>query len=504
MELHNLDYIYNFKNSIRFFVHIAGLDFSTLKCDIDNLSWTSPLSVKIQKNINDNTSVRLIKMPNIINFYACYKTFENADNFYDINKISTNSRLTAEIETGDFTKNAYNIQIHDDFKCLCTYDNLIKLDIKSFYDYIYTHELNLCDISDRYISNQNEGKTNGIIMGSYISLYIAEVYLKKISDQLNTRIREERIKCNYTYFSDDFYFFCDKSDINKVKEIFSNVLLNFNLYRNENKDQIFDYFTYSEYNKIDKYWKKLEYENTSKNNSKPNKKHYYLNHLISYKEKIHDNKIYYTYIMGFFKSKYFENLPSYPTYSLEKTNIHQILILYKNFPESIIYSIKKYSCDPLFVQESIDFFRYHYNKALQETFWEKQLYFYYALVILNDIDFLQKSELLTLVKNSYNQILLSYYVKDSLFNNEEMKELLSEAEDAWFINYNTLCKLSETDEGFDIEKEVKKYLIPKKCKQKNQDNYINFYTKNITAKNYIISDIEDIIENISKYVDRRK
>lgn len=102
----------------------------------------------------------------------------------------------------------------------------------------------------------NFGATNGLIMGNYLSLYFAEQYLMKISQEIETSLAAQGIVCEYTYFSDDFYFFCNKNDNNKIIQIFDSILDKFDLDRNSSKFELWDYEKFNSYNVIARYWKK--------------------------------------------------------------------------------------------------------------------------------------------------------------------------------------------------------------------------------------------------------
>lgn len=56
----------------------------------------------------------------------------------------------------------------------------------------------------------NLGATNGLIMGNYLSVYFAENNLTNISNDIEKEIEDSNIQCEISYFSDDFYFFCNK------------------------------------------------------------------------------------------------------------------------------------------------------------------------------------------------------------------------------------------------------------------------------------------------------
>ena len=48
--------------------------------------------------------------------------------------------------------------------------------------------------------------------------------LKKIGDELEKKFLNKNIDVKFSYFSDDFYFFCDENNKETVKNIFNEVL----------------------------------------------------------------------------------------------------------------------------------------------------------------------------------------------------------------------------------------------------------------------------------------
>jgi enolase len=154
-------------------------------------------------------------------------------------------------ELGEFKENSY-----DEWQ-LIDYDLLIRCDIKSFYDNIYTHYISYDVTNDLYIdkplSHMNHGRTGGIIMGNYISLFVAELLSKKISDRFENRIVEFGLDCNFSYFSDDFYIFTSKDNKDKVIKLFAEVLEEFGLEKNEDKLEMLDYLKYTNEDVIEKY-----------------------------------------------------------------------------------------------------------------------------------------------------------------------------------------------------------------------------------------------------------
>lgn len=203
---------YNFKNSIKHFIDIDKMNFTFEKNEIDKekLAWTEPINFRIRK---ENNKYRILKIPNILNFICAYKKFKNYYNFEDTSNMDERKRLVPNVEIGDFATGAYDFWLEEDFKFLAIYDNLIKLDIKSYYGRIYTHHIEFENNGDEnYLTNLNLGNTNGLIMSNYISLYFAEKYSKEISNDINNMLIKNNIDCSFSYLSDDFYFFCNKKD----------------------------------------------------------------------------------------------------------------------------------------------------------------------------------------------------------------------------------------------------------------------------------------------------
>ena len=191
----NLNNLYNFKNPIRHFLNIDNIILPNDLDDIDlsGLCWTSPIKFRIRK---DEKSYRVLKFPNILNFLCALREFKEMDHFYDIQDIDERKRVKPNIETGDFKSNNFSEKLENDFNSLCIFDNLIRLDIKSFYGRLYLHNLDLKEL-ERYIGNMNNGNSNEVILGNYISLFIAERFLKKVSDDLYEKFYSYH---NYFYF----------------------------------------------------------------------------------------------------------------------------------------------------------------------------------------------------------------------------------------------------------------------------------------------------------------
>jgi hypothetical protein len=348
----------------------------------------------------------------------------------------------------------------------------------------------------------NLGKTNGLIMGNYLSLYFAESNLKNISNDLQNEIRESGLDCEFTYFSDDFYFFCNKSEADKVIKIFDKVLEKYELERNDKKTEVWTYETFNNYNLVARYWKKLIARcNIRFNKERDDNKLYFINQLVFRLSNLEDDKLKKVFINNFFKTKYFREL-DLEKYQVKEYDYHQLCFLLNFSPESMLYSVDKFSTMSKFDNEKLrKFFHVRYKEALQRLFNEEQLYFYYALKIFGFTDLLTVTKGAVIETN--NQILISYYLKDGIFDQGEI-DILKEKEDEqfWFQNYHLI--LYSPDLRADLDNSIVRYLIPKRAYKEHQKNtYIEFYKKNILLEIPIIRDISGVLDEINDYLELR-
>jgi len=144
------------------------------------------------------------------------------------------------------------------------------------------------------------------------------------------------------------------------------------------------------------------------------------------------------------------------------------------------------------------FFEKRYIESLRVRFNDEQLYFYYALKILDFDDILNETK--DLVLDSKNQILISYYLKDGIFEETEIEKLKEqEGEEYWFQNYHLILFSDELKSN--LEGSISKYLIPKEAnKEIQKQSYIDFYKENISSSNKIIRDIIDVNDEIKDYL----
>lgn len=502
--------IYNFKNPIRHFVNIDKLIYpSTISSlDIEDTCWTKPIKFRIQK---DEEGFRTLKLPNIIQTVCAYEHFKSFPEFLSPQNFDPDhKRLSPVIDTGDFKIGAYDEQLGNDFNNLCIYDNLLRLDIKEFYGRIYTHYLDLNGLKDRYITNMNMGATNGLIMGNYLSLYFAEQHLAKISKRIYEEINDASISCEFSYFSDDFYFFCNKHDNNILIDIFDKVLEEFDLERNVDKIEIWDYSTYNQDNLMTRYWKKINYYCNTHFSSDSNKnKLLFINQLIYRSSALNTEKQKRVFINNFFKSKYFRELDN-TKYEFRDYDYHQLCFLFRTSPEALLYSIDILQSFSNFNKLNIKkFFEIRYSEALNNPCHDVQLYYYYALNILEFTDII--SNYGNQVLKTANQILISYYIENHLFNATQL-DLLKQNTDEhyWLQNYHLILHCPDLYANIDLS--IETYLVPKKALPNPTDTpitiarrktYADFYKDNLSNCLSILNTITDVEQEIHDYLDLR-
>lgn len=500
--------IYNFKNPVRHFFDIDNLIFRNPGViDIEDTCWTVPVKFRVLK---DESDFRTLKFPNILQLVIAYEHFKNFSEFTNPYELEpTHKRLNAQMDTGDFAIGSYEEQLQTDFNNLCVYDNLLRLDIKDFYGRIYTHYLDFGTLPDRYLTNLNNGATNGIIMGNYLSLYFAEQHLCKISQRIEQELGIVGIDCEYSYFSDDFYFFCNKHDNELITEIFDKVLEEFDLERNSHKSTIYDYSSYTEETIMTRYWKKINaYCNTHFRNDSTKNRLVFINQLV-YRISDFSIKNKRTFINNFFKGKYFYDIAGkLNKYELKDYDYHELCYLYRTSPEALLYSINLIRQIPNFdVDRMKKFFEVRYKESLKNSHHDVQLYYYYAITVLGLTDIFDNTS--DFVLKTENQLLISYYIQLNLFSEQQYQQLKNFTDEKyWLQNYHLILNRAELNG--DLETSINTYLIPKKCFAANtatyiarKQNYYNFYYDNLVAGRTIIVDPEDMSTAIDMYLNCR-
>lgn len=504
-----LNNVYNFKNPVKHFLNIDNLIFPAdiSAFAINKLVWTEPFGFRIHK---DNDKYRTLKMPNILNFVAAYYHYKDLPEFEDVQSMDwDHKRLSANIDTGDFTSGEYDFQLEEDFNNLCIYDNLIRLDVKEYYGRIYTHNIDFCNHDERYLSNMNCGATNGLLMGNYLSLYFAERNLAEISHSLENHFIQNEIDCVFSYFSDDFYFFCNKESNEMIIAIFDKVLEEYDLERSDKKE-IWTYESFNNHNLVARYWKKLvAHCNIRFNSEKDDNKLYFINQMVYRMSKLDDDKLKKIFVNNVFKIRYFRELPL-EKFQVKEYDYHQLCFLLKFSPESMLYAIDRFAGMEAFEKQKLHrFFQIRYKESLTKSYNEEQLYYFYAISMFEFDDILEQYK--ELVSKSNNQILISYYLKRNLFGQAEidfLKNLFDEK--YWFQNYHLI--LYCPDLLANIEDSIEKYLIPKKvllplCNKQSKlikrTSYMEFYKANLEGGKAIIRDIPSVKETIIEYLELR-
>lgn len=508
-----LNYYYNFKNTIRFFLDIENMDFSS--ADISKKTWSEPLIFRIRK---DSKAFRTLQIPNIYNFYIAYEYYKTKLNEFSLDfekfeELDSHKRMEISYELGEFKENNYDKWQLIDYNKLIEYDYLLRFDIKSFYEKIYTHYI-LNDLTndknvDKYLSHMNNGRTAGIIMGNYISLFMAELLSKKISKSFEEKLIEKGIKCYFSYFSDDFYIFVDKNYIDYVTDLFDEVLEKYDLTKNEDKIKMYDYLKYTNDDKIEKYWKiitskcsRQQYSQELKiikGKLKYNNNLFFTNQLIYRLNKLEDYRLKRVFIINFFKSKFFRKIDFSNTY-INKYNYHQILYLIKEFPEIILYIDKILNSFEVFKSNEFKntIVRF-YVESLRKNYHDEQLYLFFLLDKLDCLEKVGTNEINLKVIDTKNSILISYYLKKELFTEENINIIRDYDEEKYWLIYYYLI-LKDADLYSNLENSIIKYLIPKSAREQEYiDCYKEFYYKNLSNKTDILLDFDKVKINIDKY-----
>lgn len=498
---------YNFKNPIRHFFNLDDINFDAAdSVKYEGLIWTEPVKFKIFKTEN---STRTINFPNILNFYKALEKFESISDFFKIKESSSRKRVSPDLSTGEFSVMSYGEAIQKDLFNLTKYDKLLILDIKSFYGRIYTHDLGYEKDAkndtclEQRLTSLNRGKTNGLLLGSYLSLYLAEKVLLKIENQLITALEKSNIKCYFEYFSDDFYFFCNNKDIFQIKNVFSNVLDQYDLQYNDEKTLLLDFEEYSKSNNLDKQWKKVinhaiskdeEYNKASKTKNETTKYPTFLTQLVYRLNMISELKYKRVFINNFFKTVYFNSFVE-SEYTLSQSDFNYLCYIYKLMPESMLYSLNKMKKMKGFNSRQFkEYISTRFKATLDTEKHEEQLYVYFAIKTCGYTDIL--SELKRQVLDSKNQVLISYFIMDKVITKEDYQSfILDPKENEWLQNYHYVLVYDKNQ--IDI-------LIPKNVKQEKQRNsYNEFYKGNIDKGISIVRPTNNFEKAIESYIDLR-
>ena len=515
-----LNYYYNFKNPIRFFINIESLDFTNI--DISKHSWSSPFVFRIRK---DENSFRTLSIPNIYNFYsACAyynsklpKSNFNLENLELLDK--NHNRMSISYETGDFLEKSYDDWLQKDYFNLIKFDVLLRYDIKSFYESIYTHYIlkgkvkDNSQISDTPLSHLNNGRTAGILMGNYLSTYMASILLLKISEEFSKRLCKSKLnnKCEFSYFSDDFYIFTNEECIEQISRMFDEVLENFQLTKNEAKLKKYNYIEYNNSDLIEKYWKHItdkcqrqqKYQTQLLEEKKIDRVDnlIFLNQLIYRSTKLKNYRDRRVFIVNFFKSDFFITT-NFSNTCFHNYDVHQLLFLIKNYPEICLYIVDLLKSESLGNKKKLLNYLFDiFFEKLDTNFQDEQLYLFYLLYSLGERKKFKGKKCCEKILMTHNNILITYWLKYKYIMPEQiLKDDINESK--WLIYYYLI--LRDKDLYIDLDNSIKIYLIPKSASKKDlKAAYLNFYHQNLEAKNEILEDIAKVGENIKSYFEQK-
>lgn len=136
------------------------------------------------------------------------------------------------------------------------YNLIVRSDITNFYNSVYTHSIGWAiegqtkafkdknyklvgNKIDRLVQYANNGRTNGIPVGSALSDLIAEIILSDIDLNISRKLKD--IDFIATRFKDDYRILCNtNNDAKEVLKVLADELARFNLLINESKTKILE------------------------------------------------------------------------------------------------------------------------------------------------------------------------------------------------------------------------------------------------------------------------
>ncbi|RLD61552.1 MAG: hypothetical protein DRJ01_07665 [Bacteroidetes bacterium] len=136
------------------------------------------------------------------------------------------------------------------------YNLIVRSDITNFYNSVYTHSIGWAlhgqevafkdkdyelygNKIDRLVQYANNGRTNGIPVGSAISDLIAEIVLSSVDLKISQKLKDKDFIA--TRFKDDYRILCNtEEDAKEILKVLANELTSFNLLINESKTMILE------------------------------------------------------------------------------------------------------------------------------------------------------------------------------------------------------------------------------------------------------------------------
>ena len=136
------------------------------------------------------------------------------------------------------------------------YNLIVRSDITNFYNSVYTHSIGwalhgqetafkdkTCTLTgnkiDKVVQYANNGRTNGIPVGSAVSDLIAELILSSVDLKISQKLKG--IDFIATRFKDDYRILCNtETDAKEILKVLADELTEFNLLINESKTKVLE------------------------------------------------------------------------------------------------------------------------------------------------------------------------------------------------------------------------------------------------------------------------
>lgn len=527
--MNNINNIYNFQNYVRFFFDIDNFYKKYRKDFYDHQDnklkqvtiWREPLVFNMKKNDGD---LRNINIPHILSFCQGLCIIENSieksnELLRDIVK-KDNSRMSTNLKLGEFKKRNYSKCIDEDLDLLNKYDVMLKFDICRFYNSIYTHDIKNnklfteenADMLDKVLSSFNNGRTNLLIMGNYLSLVVAEEFLTKISNEIIDKIVND-VNLEYDnrkkdfeirYFSDNILIFCQNNKKEQIKNLLcNNTFLRLNV-RFENE---YNYLEWKCENKLKFYLSKIFYPLMKDENRNEKDLMKTWNEIIYRISKLNTLKEQRILLLNFFRNKKFlDELGEYLDNVYEKIkpdlknciNIAPEILLFLTYNDSLI--------DKLSSKNDLEC---HCKNLLLKNFHsqlhDNQLYIFYFLYnmkwfkngLYNGEQTFSKNNLLNSALENKNYILVAYMIE---YFDIPIKSVKAEMPISYFYLSDKIVRyFKENNEEFDLD--IKNEGNPRILLEKSF-YFLREYC-NKQEKSLLLLPLNDVRENIINYITER-
>lgn len=526
--MNNINNVYNFQNYVRFFFDIDDFykkyrkNFYNQHYELQKVGiWREPLVFNMKKNDDE---LRKINIPHILSFCQGLCIIESQikksnELFRDIVK-KDYSRMSTNLKLGEFKKRNYSKCIDEDLDLLTKYDVMLKFDISRFYNSIYTHDIEIEELFtkkdakklDKVLSSFNNGRTNSLIMGNYLSLVVAEEFLTKVSNEiinkivndLNLEYSDKEKDFEIRYFSDNIFIFCHNNKKEQIKDLLrNNTFLRFQI-RFENG---YNYLEWKCGNKLKFYLSKIFGPLVDGHNRNIKDFMKTWNEIIYRMSKLNTLKEQRILLLNFFRNETFlkelgEHLDK--VYEWIKTdlkyciNIATEILLFLTYNDSLIVTLSS--------KNDLEFYcKNLLLKNFSSKLHDNQLYIFYFLYNMNwhkpglrngNQKFSKKNLLNEAFKNE-NYILVAYMIEYFDVDIKKVKEKIPIS--YFYLSDKIVRYFKDNNEEFDLDNE-------QEGKVGNLlDKSFDFLRKycNKQEKSLLLLPLNDVREKIKNYIKDR-